>query len=102
MAEFIDFEAEEEGAEYNTDDENNDNECNENEKNFVDDDDDVIIPYQDYVPLNPYLGQALRMPRGLDSFINRVSYLIFNIFSEEKKVILIIMNTNIYGLGVGI
>ena len=59
---------------------------NDSDNNFINDDDDEIIPYQEYIPPNPYLGQRIQLPRGLDAVVNRVSSLIFkfSIFRRGK------------------
>ena len=86
MAEFINFESEEEegeDSEYDTDTDNESYDDNDDIDDFID---DKVIPYQEYVhPPNPYLGLSLQLPRGLDSVV-RVSYLIFicYIFRREK------------------
>ena len=72
MAEFINFEAEEEGDDIDNDNDNSDNDDDADDlAEFID---DKVIPYQD-VPPNPYLERSLQLPRGLQKVI-RVSCLI--------------------------
>ena len=66
----VNFEAEEEGDDIDSDKDNSDNDDDDDElAEFID---DKVIPYQEYVPPNPYLETSLQLPR---SFI-RVSCLI--------------------------
>ena len=66
----VNFEAEEEGDDIDSDKDNSDNDDELAE--FID---DKVIPYQEYVPPNPYLERSLQLPRGLQKVI-RVSCLI--------------------------
>ena len=86
MAEFINFEAEEDGE---GEIENN-NSCDGSESDVDDDDcDDFIdnkIIHEDIPPPNPYLNDdRLVLPRGLEEVVNRVSCLYIFIFVYFQK-----------------
>ena len=90
MVEFINFVSEEENDEYEND---TDDESDENDENndFIADDDEVVIPYQDYTPPNPYVEQVVHMPRGMggvvESIMKRVRniYFKFLIYFQKRK-----------------
>ena len=91
MAEFINFESEEECDEYENDTDDESGDENEENNDFICDDDEIVIPYQNYTPPNPYVKQPVHMPRGMggvvDSILKRVRsiYLQFLIYFQKRK-----------------
>ena len=87
MAEFIHFESEEED-DVDSRDIGEDTDCEDNSDdicgNFIDNGGEEQME-EGYVPPNPYMGQELRLPRGLQETVDRVQRVSFFIVMFSFK-----------------